>query len=130
MSWGTLNVLELLWIVIGLTAFYPAQRNFRQALTDRRAILMADLNGDLEELVSVTVWEEALRVAKSGVIVGVGVVAALTPPPPRQPITYAAVAVTVGIFMLGLLIMAGSLVAGRRWETKKEEHGMNSHGST
>jgi hypothetical protein len=111
----TVTLPELLWTMIGLLGLAVSALNLRDALKDVEALEIAKVNGALRMVARGNATEETLRVCKAAVISSIGVAAMLIPPAvPAAPVSPLAVIVTVGLFALSTLVVAGSVTARTR----------------
>ena len=114
MSWGTATALELFWTALGLIGMFVSGRMVTHAFGDLVAVSALGRNGALTEVARGNLREELIRLSQCVVIVGVGIAAALLPSArPSQPIVPLQIAVTVGVVLLVVLIVAGSISAER-----------------
>lgn len=118
----TVSVVELVWFLIGVTGLVVSWANLIDCWRDTVALNFSGRNGLLRLAAQGNMREETLRVAKCVTICVIGVAAMLTPPASgARPITPLAIFLTFGLFVLGVLIVIGS-IAARRTRVLMREH--------
>lgn len=111
---GTATLPELVWFLIGVLGLAVSFANLRDCWRDMAYIEASGQNGLLWLAATSNTREEFLRVLKSVVICAIGLAAMRQPPANAVvPVSALAVIVTVGLFTLGVLVVAGSLRARR-----------------
>lgn len=109
---GTASIPELVWISVGLVGLIVSVWNLHDAWIDESIVVNSGRNGIYLETARGNVVEEALRVAKSSLIIAAGVAAALAPPALKsQPVTAVSAVITVALFGISTLVVLGSIAA-------------------
>lgn len=118
--WGTLTVLEFLWIVFGAFGLYfnlAALRKIRQYYTAIRAMNGNRLVGlsDMMRILGGHRRNEFLRMAGSLMVIIIGVAAATQPSAnPNKPISFLASIITIGLFVIVTKDIVGSVMDHRQ----------------
>lgn len=114
---ATVSVPEVIWMFVGLVGLFVSVWNLHDAWVDETIVVDSGRNGIYLETARGNVVEEALRVAKSALIVGAGVAAGIAPPAVKsQPVTAVSLVITVAVFGIATFVVLGSIAARVRRE--------------
>jgi hypothetical protein len=114
----TISVPEVIWLLIGLVGLFVSWRNLLDAYRDLLFLNYSGRNGGMRVIALGNVREELLRVLACVVIALIGIAAMSSPPAnTTQPVSTLAVIITVGLFLLGSLVVVGSVAARRTRQT-------------
>lgn len=109
---GRSYITELLWLDVGLIGLWFTASNVYSVFCDRAELRASGRNGILGEVVEQNIEEEIFRLGKALSIVAVGVVAMISPPAsPKSSVTATAIALTVGLFLIAGMVVAGAIRA-------------------
>lgn len=109
---GRAYITELLWFDVGVIGLWFSAANVYSVFRDRAELRASGRNGILAEVVEQNIEEEVLRLGKATSITVVGIVAMISPPAvAKAPVTATAIALTIGLFLIAGMVVAGAIRA-------------------
>lgn len=105
-QWGTVTLIEAIWLASGLVAFALSLRRLPALLDDYRFAQM-NQEDDLYVIARGYLRRELVRVLQAGAVISIGVYAAIQPSPVPGP----AKITLVGLWLTATLISISVLVA-------------------
>lgn len=121
-SWGTVQLTEVIWTVLGVLGGYITWLNATDAKRYIDALRAIDgntlkMHQQMQVIAVGHYREEMLRLIKFVIITSVGIAAMFSPPAdPARPISALSLTVTLGFFGLVITMLVASLLDKRQRE--------------
>ena len=105
------TIPEMVWTLLGTIGMIVCTVNLHSARTSAKRYIELGTNGLGLLIAGARVRREALRCVMAGVSVVIGVAAMATPPAnPDLPVSPLALLITVGLFLINLIIVIDSIL--------------------
>lgn len=124
-QYGTISDIEIVWVTIAVIGLFLAIWNFKNALSDKRALKVANIKNGRTILARANLLSEATRIVIQSIFVGIGIGAMTLADPPDQldlPLRQTIISALVrwGILIAAALLVFNSGIA--RWVRGQLQH--------